>query len=69
MAVLEAADRLAADPLRPLFDAALGDLATGPRDQFLAYLPALLRMAARHDGGAVITTVAGDLADAGQWWP
>jgi hypothetical protein len=69
MAVLEAADRLAADPVRPLFDAALGDLATGPRDQFLAHLPGLLRIAARHDGGEVITTVAGDLADAGQWWP
>lgn len=69
MAVLEAADRLVVDPLGPLFDAALGDLAAGPRDQFLANLPTLLRMAARQDGGAVITAVASDLADAGQWWP
>jgi hypothetical protein len=61
--------RTAGDLIRPLFDAALTDLATGPRDQFLAHFPSLLRIVARYGDSTVVGTVAGDLADAGQWWP
>jgi hypothetical protein len=52
-----------------LFDAALRDLASGPRDRLLASLPTLLQAVRRLDGPDAVRTVAEDLAAIERWWP
>jgi hypothetical protein len=55
--------------LPALFDSALSDLSSGPRDQLLASLPTLLQAVEHLDGPDAVWTVAADLAAIEKWWP